>query len=158
MATSQKGPGSTGKEGQVTYTDPYVLCAEDNRVDYLFFERAFRQSQPDYPIVHCENGKLTRDFLLQRIRRNDTLPILIVLDIKMPGLSGLEVLEYIRSKPRLTQIPVVMLSASSEERDIQSAYRHCANAYLTKPERYGDLKRLVSTMADFWISYNHRPK
>ncbi|MGB3800371.1 MAG: response regulator [Lewinella sp.] len=139
------------------YTQPYLVYAEDNPVDYLFFERAFRNHFPDFPLSHCANGKLVRDFLVDRVESNDGLPKLIVLDIKMPGLSGLEVLEFIRNTPRLSRVPVIMLSASSEGRDIRTAYRHHVNAYVIKPERYGDLKKLIKHMGNFWITYNYNP-
>ncbi|PPK88004.1 two-component system response regulator [Neolewinella xylanilytica] len=154
MADANQEPAAP-EHSDILHTEPYLLYAEDNYADYIFFERAFRKFNPDYPLVHQSNGKLTRDYLLQRLEHNDRLPNLIVLDIKMPGLTGLDLLEFIRSRTRLRRLPVIILSASSEKKDIQRAYRHNVNAYLTKPERYGDLKDLVACLSTFWIKFNH---
>ncbi len=146
--------GKKGQEEQIQYKEPYCLYGEDNSSDHIFFTRAFRNSNAGFPLVHRENGKLIKDFLLDRLKADDRLPNLVVLDIKMPGLSGLEVLEFIRCRTRLSRIPVVILSASAEDKDINKAYQNRVNAYLTKPERYSDLKQLVSTLATFWLDYN----
>lgn len=146
-----------GESDSFGFTEPYVLYGEDNSTDSVFFERAFRGYKPDYPLVHRANGKLIRDFLEDREQKEERLPSLVVLDIKMPGLTGLEILEFIRKRPALSRLPVIILSASSENRDIKTAYKHRVNAYLTKPSRYGELKDLVGTLATFWINYNHPP-
>ena len=151
-AASQEEPSD-----QFGYTEPYMLYGEDNTTDSLLFERAFRVHEPNFPLVHRGNGKLIRDFLEARVQNGERLPSLVVLDIKMPGHTGLEVLEYIRKNVALSRLPVVILSASSEHRDIQTAYKYRVNAYITKPNRYGQLKALVGTLATFWISYNHPP-
>ena len=82
------------------------------------------------------------------------LPRLVILDIKMPGLTGLEVLEFIRSHPRLRLLPVLLFSSSSQERDIIRAYDHYVNAYLVKPGHYHLLRDLVDSINRFWIRYN----
>ncbi len=135
-----------------------MLYAEDNVSDVLFFTRAFRQASPETPLVHCDSGPQVRKFLANCLRTGKSLPRLIVLDIKMPGLSGLDVLEYIRDDPRLTHLPVVMLSASAEERDLNRAYKNRTNAYLVKPDRYRILRQLVHSLTEFWVGYNRQPE
>ena len=132
----------------------YVLYAEDNPTDYLFFLRAFSRENPGLPLVHRENGKQIKTYLLDCVAKKAPLPSVVVLDIKMPGLSGLDVLAFIRQHPRLHRLPVVLLSASEEQRDLDRAYDFRVNAYLVKPNRFQQLKDLVKTMSTFWVHYN----
>jgi CheY-like chemotaxis protein len=138
-------------------TDNYVLYAEDNPSDVIFFSRAFRKFAAETQLLHCDSGPKVRNALTECVRTERLLPRLVVLDIKMPGLSGLEVLEYIRNDSDLKNLPVVMLSASGEQRDINRAYDLRANAYLIKPDRYKSLQLLVGSLAHFWIRHNRRP-
>ncbi|NJB86641.1 two-component system response regulator [Lewinella marina] len=137
--------------------ESYILYAEDNLTDATFFIRALSRCAPATSCTHLENGSLAQRFLEQCVAGGQQLPQLIVLDIKMPGLSGLDLLEYIRATPRLSRLPVVILSASAERRDLNRAYDHDINAYLTKPNRYRDLHELVKVMVTFWIDHNRVP-
>ena len=146
----------SGTEGEPSAG--YILYAEDNASDAAFFARCLRRVDPDLKLIHRENGMLARDFLESRIAENLPLPRVVILDIKMPGRSGLDVLEYIRSTDGLKHVPVLMLSASSEKRDLRRAVRQRASAYLTKPERYHNLKDLVEAIVHFWMQLNQAPK
>ena len=106
---------------------------------------------------HVANGKLARDFLLRQIEHERPLPRALVLDIKMPGLTGLELLKYIREKDALHNLPVIILSASEERRDMEEAYAQRTNAYLVKPGRYSELRQMVHTIAEFWLHFNRIP-
>ncbi len=146
---------SPTRRGQTDGKDgPYILYAEDNVTDAAFFSRCLRLTDPTIRCVHQENGSLTRDYLLHCINEGADLPTIVVLDIKMPGMSGLDVLEFIRKSDELGHLPVLILSASSEDRDLRRAYRYHANAYLVKPERYNKLKELVEAILVFWLQYN----
>jgi two-component system response regulator len=133
---------------------PYVLYAEDNFADTVFFRRAFGLLDMDIELIHHSTGIETRDFLLSRLEAQQSLPCLIISDIKMPGLTGLELLEFIRSHPGLSHLPVVLMSASAEIRDIEQAYDYHTSAYIVKPSRYRQLKKLVSALVTFWVRYN----
>ena len=133
---------------------PYILYAEDNYTDAHFLLRAFHRDYPKQQLVHLENGQLIKTYLVDTLAKGDLLPTLVVLDIKMPGLSGLEVLEFIREHPALHRLPVILLSASEETRDLDRAYRHHVNAYLIKPSRYRQLRELVKSIQVLWMRYN----
>ena len=132
----------------------YVLYAEDNPNDATFFTRAFRDKGDGFELVHRQNGILVRQYLRDCLTDHTPLPHLVLLDIKMPGLTGLDILEFIRSTPELAQLPVVILSASAEQRDLNHAYRNRVNAYLMKPDRYQHLKRLVGALCTYWLHFN----
>ncbi len=147
-------PPSPARTSDSSTTAPYLLYAEDNPTDYLFFRRAFSTFNDSLRVVHRADGSLLKNYLVEAVERNAPLPLLVVLDIKMPGMTGLEVLEFIREHPRLRLLPVVVLSASDQERDIIRAYDNEVNAYLVKPDRYHQLKDLVCSLDRFWIRHN----
>ena len=142
-----------GKEASIP-TVPYILYAEDNPIDSHFLLRAFARDHPEQQVLHLENGQLVKEYLLRVLAEGAPHPTLLVLDIKMPGMSGLEVLEFIRHHDRLCRLPVILLSASEEPRDLDRAYRSRVNAYLVKPGRYCQLRELVTTIQLLWIRHN----
>lgn len=89
--------------------------------------------------------------------RGGIRPDLILLDLKMPNMDGLAVLDAVRSDPRTRMIPVVMLTTSGEERDIADCYRHGATAYVIKPLDFTQFRATVRTITDFWANLNRRP-
>ncbi|THH36352.1 response regulator [Neolewinella litorea] len=135
----------------------YILYAEDNLTDATFFIRALSRFSPSTVCHHLENGALAYRFLQDCVRNQKELPQLVVLDIKMPGLTGLDLLEHIRRTPETARLPVVILSASAEVRDLNRAYDCDINAYLVKPNRYRQLTDLVKALVTFWILNNQVP-
>jgi CheY-like chemotaxis protein len=87
-------------------------------------------------------------------REQHPLPCLVLLDLKMPGKSGLEVLEWKRNQPSLSTLPTLMLTSSSQERDIRQAYLLGANGYLLKPNRPDDMLSLAKAIKDYWLNRN----
>ena len=142
------------RKGVSTNVAPYILYAEDNPTDSHLLLRAFGREHPEQELVHLENGQLVKEYLLNLLAEQAPLPSLTVLDIKMPGMSGLDVLEFIRRHDRLQRLPVILLSASEEDRDLDRAYRNRVNAYLVKPGRYRQLRELIGTIQQLWIRYN----
>ena len=132
----------------------YVLYTEDNPTDAVFFRRAFTKVAADVPLYHFDNGSDAWRFLDERVQSGHSLPLLCLFDIKMPGYSGLELLELMRGTPALRFSPTVLLSASYETSDINRAYEYRANAYLVKPNRYRELSQLVESLSIFWLQYN----
>ena len=141
-------------EGYAEPLQDYVLYAEDNSNDATFFLRAFRREAPDVPIRYFSDGASVRDYLEQILNRKQPPPRLAIFDIKMPGLTGLELLAYVRGEQPIAHLPVVILSASYEERDVAEAHHHHVNSYLVKPNRYTELKKLVNSLTTFWLRFN----
>ena len=159
--TSSNSPESAAAQSEVWNRydqtglhQPYLIYAEDNESDAIFFQRAFSRSGGELPILRFADGAAVRDFLLLAEREGRPLPRLCILDIKMPGLTGLEVLEMIRKQPYTRHLPVIILSASYEERDVKLAYREQVNAYIVKPNRYRELRELTASIATFWGRFN----
>ena len=132
-----------------------ILLAEDDITDADFFKRALNRLDTPPELVWCRSGSEAYEGL-QRSSKSDvaSLPRLAVLDIKMPGMNGLELLEKIKTDERLKSIPVIMMSSSDEPQDIARAYDSGANGYLVKPNRFQDLRELVGSINYFWIRTN----
>lgn len=137
------------------YTDE-ILLAEDDLMDAQFFKRALSKLDTPPSLQWCKNGTEAYQRIFD-LRQQDILPRLAILDIKMPGMSGIELLEKIKSNPKTKDLPVIILSGSDEPRDIASAYDHGANGYLVKPNKFQELKELVAAIHQFWIKTN-RPR
>lgn len=114
-----------------------LLLVEDNEDDVFIFTRAFKQAQLTHPLQVARDGEEATDYLLGRgafaDRSKFPLPFLVLLDLKLPLKSGLEVLETIRETPALANLCVVVLTSSAEERDVVRAHELGAQAYLVKP-------------------------
>ena len=138
-------------------TSPYILYAEDNPSDAVFFRRAYEKNGGQLPLLHFSNGVSAEAFLHETAGQPDRLPRLLILDNKMPGLSGLDLLERVRGSEDLRHLPVILLSASYEPSDIQRAYDNRVNAYVVKPNRYRELKELTASITSFWGRFNQIP-
>ncbi len=122
-----------------------VLYAEDDESDAFFMQRAFAPLKETLVLTVVADGLEAVEFLIQEMKAEPTLlPILIILDVKMPGLTGLEVLQWVRSHDKLTSVPVAMLTSSSEPRDIEFCRANGANAYFTKPSQSLLLSKIVT--------------
>lgn len=130
-----------------------VLLAEDDADHAYFTVRAFKDAHGDsVEVATVPDGEKALDFLLQRGAYVDAeRPHLIVLDLKMPKLNGLEVLEVIKTDESLSTIPTVVLSSSDRPEDVRDSYAHRANSYVTKPASLTGLRDGVQQMAKYWI-------
>jgi len=127
-----------------------VLYAEDDDNDVVLLQRAFRKANlPDVKVVH--NGQQVVDYLSASERDPVQCPVpsLVLLDINMAFLSGLEVLAWIRQQPVVADLPVVIFTSSSQERDIELAYRLNVTAYVTKPSAANDLVEFARALRAF---------
>jgi len=135
-----------------------VLYAEDDENDAYFLQRAFRQAGVANALIVVPNGQEAIDYLSGNRpyadRNEHPLPCLVLLDLHMPKKSGMEVLSWIRGHSSLSTIPVIILTSSLQDRDIERAYLGGANAYLVKPSQPEELSEMVKTIRDFWLGQN----
>ena len=137
-----------------------ILLAEDSPADAEMAIDALRDANLANPIVHVEDGVEALDYLLQRgahAGREDGLPAVLLLDIKMPRMDGLEVLKHIRSHDKLKKLPVVILSSSREESDLARSWDLGVNAYVVKPVDVDQFFGAVKLLGTFWAVINEAP-
>lgn len=138
-----------------------ILLVEDNEDDVFFMQRAFQNADIKNPIHVANNGNEAIDYLAGNgdfvDRAKYPLPCLVLLDLKLPGINGHEVLQWIRGQERLETLVVVMLTTSRETRDIEQAYRLGCNAFLVKPSAPPKLTELVAALKQFWLVHNTLP-
>ena len=134
-----------------------ILLVEDDHNDVLLIKRAFQKVNIANPIIVVNDGEQAISYLAGRepyVDRN--LPILVLLDLKLPRKSGHEVLEWLRKQPNIKRLPVVVLTASSESSDVNLAYDLGANSYLVKPVTFDSLVEMVKTLNLYWLILNKR--
>ena len=137
-----------------------VIYVEDEPDDAFFMRRAFEQCAPDVELRILTNGEEAIRFFSEDYEPKQRAAYqsgLVLLDLNLPGLSGLEVLAQIRSKPVLRQLPVIMYTSSNQTVDIVEAYRRGCSAYLVKPHSPEKLRDLISAVTEFWIKDNQYP-
>jgi two-component system, response regulator len=138
-----------------------LLLVEDSEDDADLTLRAFRSAGMDCKIVLVRDGTQALDYVFARggwADRNPTLlPFLILLDLKMPNASGLDVLREIRQNPQTRPIPIVVMSCSTEQTDIVSSYEHGANSYIRKPVDFMEFAKAVELIGRYWLSLNQSP-
>ena len=138
-----------------------ILLAEDSPADAEMAVDALKEARLANPIVHVEDGVETMDYLLRRgayANRDEGLPAVLLLDIKMPRMDGLEVLKEIRNTEELKRLPVVILSSSREESDLARSWDMGVNAYVVKPVDVDQFFGAVQTLGKFWGLINQAPE
>ncbi|MBN2147429.1 MAG: response regulator [Anaerolineales bacterium] len=139
----------------------YILLVEDNPDDELLTLRALRSGQVANDIMVAHDGAEALDILFARGSHADqgryTLPELILLDLKLPKLDGLEVLQTIRQDARTRHLPVVVLTSSDEENDILESYSRGANSYIRKPVDFAQFTEAVKQLKLYWLVLNVPP-
>jgi two-component system, response regulator len=137
-----------------------ILLVEDNPDDEALTLRAVRKHMP-HPVVVARDGAEALEFLFGtgRYAERDVSvsPLLVLLDLKLPKVNGLEVLRRIREDARTRSIPVVVFTSSTEEQDIQDSYRLGANSYIRKPVDYGQFCEDIKQVMHYWLCVNQLP-
>lgn len=134
---------------------PDIFYVEDD-MDYAFFmQSAVQEVKETLNLSIVEDGKeaLAK---LQAFADTRTKPKLILLDLNLPGLSGLDLLKFIRDIPYLKSVPVILFSTSDNPEDVKASIEFGANAYLTKPDGYDNLVKCVHSVHDFWFNQHLR--
>lgn len=135
-----------------------ILLVEDNADDAELTEHAFRQNRITTDIVHARDGEEALDYLFGTGgftgRDRHSMPALILLDLKLPRIDGLEVLRRLRAQSETRRIPVVILTTSDEESDIARGYDLGANSYIRKPVDFGEFNRVVDQLGLYWLAIN----
>ena len=138
-----------------------VLLVEDDPNDVLLIKRAFTKANLQIPMHVLDNGEAAVSYLSgtgdYSDRDQHPLPILLLLDLKLPCRSGHEVLAWLRQQPSLKRLPVVVLTSSQERGDIDRAYDLGANSYLVKPVAFNALIEIVKMLDLYWITLNQAP-
>ncbi|MCX7047060.1 MAG: response regulator [Candidatus Sumerlaeota bacterium] len=138
-----------------------ILLVEDEPAHVEIVRRNFEGARLANRLMHVSDGQAALDYLYQRAEFRDTdqfpRPDLILLDLRLPKVDGLEVLKTIKSDPDLRCIPVVILTTSAAEVDIVKAYDNHANSYLVKPVDFAQFVKLMDTLGYYWLAWNEYP-
>ena len=136
---------------------PYILLIEDNADDVELTKRAFNKNHIVNEIVVVRDGAKALEFLFGADREGRDLPQFILLDLKLPKVSGLELLERIRKEPATALIPVVILTSSKQEEDRAAGYRLGVNSYVRKPVDFNEFVDAVRQVGLYWLVLNEPP-
>ncbi len=137
---------------------PFIFLIEDNEQDEILTIKALKKNKVMNEIRVARDGAEALDFLFKKDSPQYTsdLPQLILLDLKLPKIDGLEVLKQIRSNPRTKLIPVVILTTSKEDSDLLSGYELGANSYVRKPVDFHEFAEAVKNLGTYWLLLNER--
>jgi len=142
-------------------SEKMILLVEDNPDDEELTIRALRQAKIANEIIVARDGSEALDFMFGKGKYEGRdlglMPAVILLDLKLPKLSGLDVLQHLRADARSKLVPVVVLTSSSEEEDMLRSYRSGANSYVRKPVEFGSFANAVSQLGLYWVLLNQPP-
>jgi len=139
-----------------------ILVVEDDPAHVEIIRRNFEASRLANRLISVEDGQAALDYLFRKGEYNNQakypMPNLILLDLRLPKVDGLEVLKIIKSDQMLTKIPVVILTTSAAEADMVKAYEHHANSFLVKPVDFTQFSKLMETFGYYWVAWNQYPQ
>lgn len=140
-----------------------IILVEDNPDDAALVIRALKKNNLANNLIHLKDGVEALDFIFGMGEYADQgfksmSPKLILLDLKMPRINGIEVLQKVKSDPRTKMYPVVILTSSAEDPDIKNCYDLGANSYIVKPVEFDNFHKAVSDLGFYWMLHNHPPK
>jgi CheY-like chemotaxis protein len=134
-----------------------MLYVEDNPDHAELVMRSLERHRIQARVVHVEDGQAALDYLAGSGQPGWVRPWLILLDLRLPKVDGIAVLSAVREAPPLANIPVVVLTTSGNDSDVQRAYQHHVNSYVVKPDDLPTLDGLMNSLGSYWISQNVQP-
>lgn len=138
-----------------------ILLVEDNPSDVMLTKRALLKSRISNHLVVAEDGEEALDYLFctgaYAERDSSELPTLVLLDLKLPKIDGLEVLKRVRSNDKTRRLPVVIMTSSKEDIDVASAYDNGANSYVRKPVDFNQFAEAINHLGLYWLVINEPP-
>ncbi len=137
-----------------------ILLVEDNPRDLELSLAALEKSKLANEVIVARDGEEARDYLFRKGEHHDRsagLPAVVLLDLKLPKIDGLELLAMIRQDEALSNLPVVMLTSSREERDVINSYKLKVNAFVVKPVEFSEFIRAIQDLGVFWAVLNEPP-
>lgn len=138
-----------------------VLYVEDEEDDVFLVRHAFKEARVSSPLLSVADGEAALEYLSGAgkycNRAEYPLPILLLLDINMPKVSGLDVLKWLRAQPCFRALPTLIVSSSNQESDIRAAYDLGANGYVVKPSALDQLLIIAKAIRDYWLVHNQTP-
>jgi len=137
--------------------DGTILLVEDNEDDVMLTMRAFKKQGILNEVVHAKDGSIAIELLLGKNGFDPIKPIIVLLDLQMPKLNGLEVLKIMKENEATTNIPVVVLTTSSEEEDVVKSYNLGANSFIRKPVDFEQFAKNVGQLGLYWLVLNEPP-
>jgi two-component system, response regulator len=136
-------------------TERIILFVEDNPSDVALTKRALNKSNIECTLLVAKDGQQALDMLFPPSDSDyNKLPNLILLDINLPKINGLDVLKIIRSDPRTKQIPIVVLTSSNEDKDVRESYATGANSYIRKPVDFVKFSEAIKQLGNYWLDVN----
>ena len=146
---------------QMSTNEIQIVLVEDDDNDAELITRTLRKRNLTNHIVRLKNGAEALDYLLMEgsfvNRVPDDIPMVVLLDLKLPKIDGIEVLRRMKQDERTKNIPVVMLTSSNQERDIKAAYELGVNSYVTKPIKFDEFAKAVTELGMYWLMLNIPP-
>ncbi len=138
-----------------------ILLVEDNPAHAELVMRSFEDHRVANTIIHLSDGETALEYLFQRglysSERESPRPHVILLDLRLPRIDGLDVLKEIKSSEELRSIPVVILTTSEAERDASRAYEQHANSFVVKPLDFASFTNLINELGFYWLEWNYFP-
>ena len=141
---------------------PVILLVEDNLGHAEMIMRSFGDCPIANKVYHLCDGEAALDYLFQRGNYKDARksphPHVVLLDLRLPKIDGLDVLREIKNSPKLRKIPVIILTTSEAEKDVARAYNFYANSYLVKPFKFEEFTEMINDIGVYWLGWNYNPQ
>jgi CheY-like chemotaxis protein len=159
---NNKTSNINGSEEKMGFDEIEVLLVEDNETDAELTIRALKRKNLANNLVWVKDGEEALEFIFASGRYSgrevQDLPKLVLLDLRMPKVDGMEVLRKIKADPRTNKIPIVVLTSSKEDEDIVESYNLGVNSYVSKPVEFEEFTEAVSTLGLYWMLLNKSPE